>query len=76
MVCWSIQISTITRTASLQSVVWCPKDWVLCSFNVDMTHSIIMQQHFSISTMVPASVPDIGAHILAFADPYRVTLVL
>lgn len=55
---------------------WCPEDWVFCSFNVDMTHSIITQQHFSISSMVPAYVPDVGAHISAFADPYTVTLVL
>ena len=33
-----------------------------------------MQQHFSVSTMGPASVPDAGAHILAFADPCTVTL--
>lgn len=63
MVCWSIQIPTITRTASLEAVFWCPEDWVFCRFNVDLTHSIIMQQHFSISSMVPASVPDGGAHI-------------
>lgn len=78
MVCRSVQISAVTRTASLQSppVLWCPEDQVFCSFNGDMTHAILTQQQFSISTLVPASVRDIGAHILVFAETYTVAIML